>query len=300
MLQRWAPPCPFAVFRNAYKMIPTPYDLPLPPLLKKNWPKLTENNKISLAEAGDNCPSRSSLVAFTSQTSCQPGDSNTWPARFEECYSRCFLFISSLTIKSCALKPSSFVSYFQRFCHRKGKILTAQSSLQPGERSGIALSDAPSVSPGAPVQGSPASHKHRRREATLPPAVLHKLQGQVQHEEQRANDSLPSCHGKSLCNLKRAIPLFFTTWFQLMQRNKITPCLFKMLRSPRGSCFCTGKAEFLCIAVRFDWLKNILAESHDYQCTCYLHRSLKAYWYNAWARNNKNTYMLSVVPLETA
>lgn len=65
-----------------------------------------------------------------------------WPAHFEECYSRCFSFISSLTIKSCALKPSSFVSYFQQFCHRKGKILTAHSSSQPGDRSEIALSNA--------------------------------------------------------------------------------------------------------------------------------------------------------------
>lgn len=114
-----------------------------------------------MAEAGDNCPSRSSLAVFTRQTSCQPGDSNTWPAHFKEHYSRCFLFISSLTMKSCALKPSSFVSYFQRFCHRKGKILTAQSSSQPGERSGIALSDAPSVSPGAPVQGFPCFRQAR-------------------------------------------------------------------------------------------------------------------------------------------
>lgn len=131
-----------------------------------------------------------------SQTSCRLGDSNTWPAHFEEHYSRRFLLISSLTLKSCALKPSGFVSCFQRLCHQKDKILTTQSSSQPGKRSGIALPEMPEVS--APVllfRAPPASDKQGRREAPLPPAVLHELQGQVQHEEQRANDSLPSCCG---------------------------------------------------------------------------------------------------------
>lgn len=59
------------------------------------------------------------------------GNSNVIPVHFEEHCNRSFFFISSLTLKSRALKLSNF----QRLCHPKGEISTSQSSTQPGKRS---------------------------------------------------------------------------------------------------------------------------------------------------------------------
>lgn len=59
--------------------------------------------------------------------------------------------------------------------------------------------------------------------------------------------------------------------------------------------FHTVKAKFLHTGVRLGPLQNFLARSPEYQCTSYLHCSVRAYGYRALETLTNNIYMYIIV-----